>query len=114
MGFVVAHRILVGSSLLAMGKAVTTSQMNFANRAKCFAFRFPARGKPVPISEVRRRKLVTKVDGTVPSQGAISEAANTFLEEKDIRGRKDGWRKTSKTEDKPNYEDFPQSPPSRP
>ena len=83
-----------------MGKAVTTSQMNFANRAKCFAFRFPARGKPVPISEIRRRKLVTKVDGTVPSQGAISEAANTFLEEKDIRGRKDGWRKTSKTEDK--------------
>ena len=58
--------------------------MDFANRAKCFALRFPGRGKAVPIAEIIQKKLVKKMDGTVPTQGAISDAANHFLEEKEV------------------------------
>ena len=81
-------------------RPASSSQMDFQNRAKCFAFRFPARGKPLPIAEIITKKLVKKMDGEVPTQGAISEAANSFLEEKETRGSKEGWRTTSKAEDK--------------
>jgi len=43
---------------------------------------------------------VKKKDGTVPSDGAMSEAANKFLKLKGKRGRKVGTKSTTKAEDK--------------
>ena len=42
------------------------------------------------------QKLVRKTDGIVPSVGAIQEAAASFSKEKKQRGRREGWRQTSK------------------
>ena len=52
------------------------------------------------MKDIVKLKLVKKTDGTVPQPSAISEAAATFKEEKRKRGRKQGWRKTTKSEDK--------------
>ena len=41
-----------------------------------------------------------KTDGTVPGISAIKKAADTFHDEKSPVGRKLGWRKTTKAEDK--------------
>ena len=49
---------------------------------------------------IRKLKLVRKQDGKVPSDGAMSEAAKTFLIKKSKRGRKVGSKSTSKAEDK--------------
>ena len=46
------------------------------------------------------QKLVLKTDGTVPGISAIKKAADTFHDEKSPVGRKLGWRKTTKAEDK--------------
>ena len=52
-----------------------TSQMDIANRAKCFILRNPSPGiKKIPFKTIIKKKLVKKQDETVPSQGAICEA----------------------------------------
>ena len=46
------------------------------------------------------KKSVRKTDGSVPSTASMSEAAETFQVPKNPVGRKEGWRKTTKAEDK--------------
>ena len=78
---------------------MTSSQMDTANRAMCYALRNPPRGqRPTPYKEIQ--KVVRKQDGTRPSHGAICLAAQTFKLEKKVRGCKPGGNKTSKDEDK--------------
>ena len=75
--------------------------MDFKNRALCFSLRNPPPGtKPMTFQGIVDQKLVRKTDGSVPSVGAIHEAAASFSKEKKQRGRREGWRKTSKKEDK--------------
>ncbi len=75
-------------------------QMDEANRARCWAFRNPPRGfKKMKYSDII--KVVVKKDGkTHPKISAVEEAAKNFLKVKGTRGRKEGWRKTSKQEDR--------------
>ena len=81
--------------------STSTAQMDIRNRALCYALRNPPTGvKKVSIAKIIKDKLVVKTDGSVPTPGGISLAASTFLEEKGTRGRKTGWRKTTKEEDK--------------
>jgi hypothetical protein len=49
---------------------------------------------------IRKEKLITKTDGTVPTEGAVSMAARDFTDEKSQRGRKEGFKATTKAEDK--------------
>ena len=61
-------------------KAPTNAQMDMANRALCYALRKPGKGtKPTPYSKIIKNKLVRKTDGTVPTPGAIADAAKNFL-----------------------------------
>jgi hypothetical protein len=77
------------------------AQMDLANRALCFALRFPPKGvKRTPIDEIIKQKLVRKTDRTVPGPSAISEAALNFKKKKQTRGRKKGYRKTTKADDR--------------
>ena len=46
------------------------------------------------------RKVVKKTDGKRPSVQAIAQAEAAYPVEKKLRGRKTGWRKTSRDEDK--------------
>ena len=46
------------------------------------------------------RMKVVKTDGTHPTIGAVQEAVKTFHDHKEQVGRKVGWRKTTKAEDK--------------
>ena len=46
------------------------------------------------------RKVVKKTDGKRPSLQAIAQAVAAYPLEKKLRGRKNGWRKTSRDEDK--------------
>lgn len=83
----------------AAKKKKKQAQMDLANRALCHAHRNPGPGKKkTPYSELR--KLVKKIDGFPPSVGAMAKAAKTFKTPKAARGRKQGWRKTSKKEDR--------------
>ena len=73
------------------------AQMDNKNRALCRAYRCPRAGaKKVKLCDIVKNKLVTCTDGRVPSESSISEAARTYLAEKQTRGRKKGWRKTTK------------------
>ena len=77
------------------------AQMNNKNRALCWAYRYPRDGaKKIKLCDIVKRKLVVRTDGRVPSEGAISKAAREYLTEKKTRGRKTGWRKTTKAEDR--------------
>ena len=67
----------------------------FNKRATCAAGQ-----KKTTFEEIVRQKLVVKKDGAVPSIGAIKEAADNFNKGKASVGRKVGWRKTTKAEDK--------------
>ncbi len=75
-------------------------QMDAATRAMCYAYRNPGPGqKPLKLKHIR--KLVKCKDGkTRPTLSGISQAASSFKEEKQKRGRKTGWRATTKAEDK--------------
>ena len=73
--------------------------MDQANKALCYAYRNPAPGnRKLKCWEIAQ--LVFKKDGTHPTPGAVFNAATTYLEEKETRGRKQGSRKTTKQEDK--------------
>lgn len=80
-------------------------QMSEAGRGICYVNRFPPAGAPkLPYSEIG--KLVKQVDGFVPTDSAMCQAARDYNDEKQKRGRKTGWRKTSKVEDKKIMEVF--------
>ena len=73
--------------------------MDLANRALCYALRHPPNG----MSKAKYKdiaKVVKKRDGKKPTHAAIAQAAASFTAEKATRGRKQGTRKTSKSEDK--------------
>ena len=77
------------------------AQMDAKNRALCWVFRNPREGATkVTLADIVSKKLVVCKDGRVPSEGAISKAAKQYFAEKQQRGRRDGWRKTSKVEDR--------------
>ena len=58
--------------------------MSTAARALCYSLRNPPAGVArVPYKTIIAERIVTKKDGTVPSQGAISEAALSFMVTKD-------------------------------
>jgi|MEHZ01.5.fsa_nt_MEHZ011409100.1_1 hypothetical protein len=92
----VVYSATAAKKFLAKGKY---ARMDDANRALCYAMRHPGPGqKPRPYKDIR--KVVRKTNGKKPSIGAISDAANDFMEKKLKRGRNKGDRKTTKEEDK--------------
>ena len=83
------------------------ARMDLRNRALCYAYRNPAPGQEkVKFRDIIELKLVVKTDGTVPQAGAIADAAKSFHEEKQKRGRKKGWQKTTKAENKKILDKF--------
>ena len=73
--------------------------MDMANKAICYAHRNPPPGcKKTKLEDIQ--KIVCNTAGGEVTLQAISLAAKTFHEEKEQRGRKKGWRKTTKAEDK--------------
>ncbi len=76
------------------------ARMDLANRALCFQYRNPPKGQTkMPFTQIR--KLVRKTDGSRPEIGSIAGAAASFLKKgKGAVGRPEGWRKTTKAEDK--------------
>ena len=79
--------------------------MDAANRALCHALRNPPKGaKETKYKDIK--KLVRNVEGGKVSIGAISEAAKTYGTPKERAGRPEGWRKTTKAEDRKLMEIF--------
>ena len=88
----------------------STSQMDDATRAMCYALRRPGRGhKPMKYADIR--KVVKKTDRSRPSVQAIAQAVAAYPLEKKLRGRKKGWSKTSRDEDKTILKTFHQKRP---
>ena len=85
---------------------MSTSQMDEAARAMCYAFRHPGSGqKPLKLKVIQ--KLLKKKDAkNRPSLAAISQAAANFTAVKKKQGRKLGQRATSKKDDKKIMEAF--------
>ena len=80
-------------------KRKIVARMDEATRALCYAHRHPLPGvKKTKLEDLQ--KLLKKKDGSTPSISAIAEAAESFTQPKLKRGRKKGWRKTTKAEDK--------------
>ena len=88
----------------------STAQMDDATRAMCYALRHLGRGHK-PMKYVDIRKVVKKTDGKRPSVQAIAQAVASYPVEKKSRGRKTGWRKTSRDEDKIILKTFHQKKP---
>ena len=79
-------------------KVSKVARMDLKNRALCYALRHPATGKPTKYTDIV--KLVQKTDGSKPTVGAIQECVATYNKVKKPVGRPEGWRKTTKAEDK--------------
>ena len=78
---------------------MTTARMDLANKAMCYALRFPGPGLPkVPLWKIRQ--VVRKTDGKKPTEQGIQKAAVTFKKYKKKRGRKLGSNSTTKAEDR--------------
>ena len=74
-------------------------QMDDQNKALCYAYRNPPPGKEkLKLWEIQL--VVRNTNGGQVSEQAISDAANNFHDEREKRGRKVGWKKTTKAEDK--------------
>ena len=74
--------------------------MDANNCALCYFYRHPPPGsdaKPMKYADIA--DIVVKKDGEHPSVGGVHKAVKEFMEVKQTRGRKTGWRKTSKAED---------------
>ena len=86
---------------------MAVARMDDRNKAPCFVLRnLPSGQEVTTFNDIRAHKLVLKEDGTIPSVSAIKEAADSFHDEKAPVGRKVGWRKTSKAEDKKLWSTF--------
>ena len=83
-----------------------TAKMDDANRAMCYALRYPPGRGAKPMKYCDIRKLVRKTNGRLPKIQAIAEAAKTYKDAKGQRGRPKGARKTTKVEDKKILETF--------
>lgn len=75
------------------------AQMDEKNRALCFFYRNPPKGHK-KLAFVKIVRLVKNKAGDEPSEGAVRECVKNFHNDKATRGRKVGWRKTTKAEDK--------------
>jgi len=72
--------------------------MDAFNRGMCWAYRHPPGGaKPLKLKQIQ--KLVRKTNGKRPTIPAICQAANSFKNDKQKRGRRVGQRATTKQED---------------
>ena len=79
--------------------AASKARMDAANRAMCYALRNPPAGtKRASFKAIA--STVWKTDGTHPSTGGIREAVVQYGAEKQKRGRKSGWKKTTAREDR--------------
>ena len=75
--------------------------MNAGDRALCYFYRHPPADSGVrPLSYRRIARLVVKKNGTQPSSTGVYKAVAEFRTIKRARGRRAGWRKTTKDEDK--------------
>ena len=75
--------------------------MDAENRALCYFYRHPPPDSGVPPSSfVKITQMVVKKDGERPSTGAVFQVVKEFRAAKKVRGRRIGWRKTTKHEDK--------------
>ena len=73
--------------------------MDAKNRALCYFYRNPPNGsKPLTYDKIAQK--VKDKDGNPVTEGAVRYAVKFFNEKKAKRGRKAGWRKTAKSEDK--------------
>ena len=72
--------------------------MNAENVALCHVYRKPV-GKQKPLSYSEIAKRVKKTDGSRPTKEGVRKAVLNMNAVKASRGRKVGWRKTSKRED---------------
>ena len=89
----------VKKKLLKKKRTQVVFQMDMANKALCYAHRNPPPGnKETKLEDIQN--IVRNMDGGEVSLQAISLADKTFHQEKQQRGRKKGWRKTTKAEDK--------------
>lgn len=80
-------------------------QMDYQNRALCFAFRNPPKGvKKAKLKDIRK-KVRNKAGGKVTLAG-ISQAAKDFLKKKGAVGCPSGFRKTTAAEDEKIMEVF--------
>ena len=75
------------------------AQMSPENRALCFFYRNPPNGDK-KLTYAKIADLVQNEDGEHPTEGAVRHCVLNFHSAKDKRGRKAGYRKTSKAEDK--------------
>ena len=74
--------------------------MDANNCALCYFYRHPPPGsdaKPMKYTDIAG--VVVKKGGKHPSVGGVHKAVKEFMDVKQTRGRKKGWRKTSKAED---------------
>ena len=77
----------------------STARMDAATCAMCYALRNPpAGGKTASFKAIAA--LVVKTDGTHPSGAAVHNAVKQCSVEKQKRGRKSGWKKTTAREDR--------------
>ena len=73
--------------------------MDAKNRALCFFYRNPPNGsKPLAYSKIAEK--VKGKDGNPVTEGAVRYVVKTFNDKMAKRGRKEGWRKTTKADDK--------------
>ena len=83
------------------------ARMDLQNRALCFALRNPPSGeKKVPFNELRDH--VRKTDGSKPSIQAVKDAVYDYRKVRNPVGRKAGWQKTSKKDNKTILQTFKQ------
>ena len=81
--------------------------MDAVNLALCYFYKHPPADSGVkPLSDARIAGLAWKKDGSRPSVEGVRKAhlnhKRPAPERVETRGRKKGWRKTTKTEDKAN------------
>ena len=94
-------------SLLLTRMPASKAQMDLASRAMCYALRNPPPGtKKSSCKQIAA--LIVKTDGTHPSEEAVRVAAKEFGKEKEQRGRKEGYRKTTTKEDRVLMKKFKQ------
>ena len=75
------------------------ARMDPKNRELCYSLRHPPRGtKKVPFIDIP--DYVTKTDGTKPSVRAVKDAIYLHNKSRKKVGRKEGWQKTSPSENR--------------
>ena len=75
--------------------------MNAENRALCYFYRHPPPGYDTPMKWSAIAKLVWNSDGcTHPTRAGVRKCVSSWTAQRQTRGRKLGWRKTTGIEDR--------------